>query len=132
MPLPPPSASNNGVHPAQQGVQYPATTDSNGIAKRTVTSQMAATISVAAKYRANEFESVTMPLVTVTFTAATGVSSTSLTPVSQTVRPGRYAQLTAALTPALSGVKVDCTVTRDNPMRAELEGSPGEGCVPVI
>jgi hypothetical protein len=109
--------------------------DKNGTATYTVSSSVAGDVWVTADYEVRVYDEVTgqsfyfevveMEVYRISFVSP-GVSSISLTPISQTVRPGRYAQLSAALTPPLSGVNVEFTVAPFTSMGAELQVNAGE------
>jgi hypothetical protein len=107
-------------------VEFPTKTYSKGVATVPITSFVGTTVGVSAIFSVNAYETGIVRPITLEFAPSPGVSSISLEPISQTVRPGRYAQLTATLTPPMSGVKVDFTVKRVTPMGAELQGSAGE------
>jgi hypothetical protein len=102
--------------PDSLGLSYgPIKTDLDGKASIIIQSDQVATAVVSAQFWFSS-ELVTLPDTTLTWTKAVpppppSVTSISLSPATQIVKAGRYAQLSAALTPGIEGVRVDFTAT---------------------
>ena len=101
------------------------TTDANGHAMYIINSVTSAQALVSATFFLNAIEEVFLPGTTLTWQSA-GVTSIKLTPEHLKVSVGRYAQLSATLTPALQGVKVDFTAVRVSPLEAQLESATND------
>lgn len=115
--------------PANAFQQVGVDTDVNGMAKIIISSTQAASARVATWVRIDR-EVFRFPDQNISWAATppptpppASVTSIKLTPISQTVRVGRYAQLSAALTPALPDCTVVFTAIRVTPMDAQLDAT---------